>query len=121
MMRQIYLGTLDLTIHGEDVPQTEEALQALVDKLNLEISLIANPAGCNMLRNFGHLMNQYSAAYYGYLWAEVLSVFLHTFLHNATLEGGAWGGHLLLMRTTLSIRDVAVLLSPLLLTRQLRC
>ena len=48
-----YLGTLDLTIHGTDVPQTEEALQALVDKLNLEISLIANPSGCNMLRNFG--------------------------------------------------------------------
>lgn len=24
-----------------------------------------------MLRNFGHLMNQYSAAYYGYMWAEV--------------------------------------------------
>ena len=23
-----------------------------------------------MLRNFGHLMNQYSAAYYGYLWAS---------------------------------------------------
>ena len=26
-----------------------------------------------MLRSFGHLMNQYSAAYYGYMWAEVIS------------------------------------------------
>ena len=50
-----------------------EGLQALVDRLRPEISLIENPAGANMLRSFGHLMNQYSAAYYGYLWAEVLS------------------------------------------------
>ena len=31
------------------------------------------PEGANMLRSFGHLMNQYSAGYYGYLWAEVLA------------------------------------------------
>jgi Zn-dependent oligopeptidase len=73
MMRQLYLGQLDLTIHGTDVPNTEGELQAVVDKLHLEVSLLANPPGVNMLRNFGHLMNQYSAAYYGYLWAEVLS------------------------------------------------
>lgn len=98
MLRQVYLATLDLTIHGyvynsdskncskdilessatsktesKMVPQTAAELQALVDRLRPEISLIDNPANCNMLRNFGHLMNQYSAAYYGYLWAEVLS------------------------------------------------
>ena len=118
MARQIYLSTLDLEIHGVAPPTTAEGLQALVDRLRPEISLIENPEGANMLRSFGRtcpascsrgfnlraylraslrwrgsrdssyaidalhhsppdscadLMNQYSAAYYGYLWAEVLS------------------------------------------------
>jgi len=73
MAQQIYLSTLDLEIHGVAPPTTAEGLQALVDRLRPEISLIENPQGANMLRSFGHLMNQYSAAYYGYLWAEVLS------------------------------------------------
>jgi len=73
MLRQVYLGTLDLAIHGEEPPADAPGLQKLVDELRPKVSLIENPAGCNILRNFGHLMNQYSAAYYGYLWAEVLS------------------------------------------------
>ena len=58
MARQIYLSTLDLEIHGTNPPTTAEGLQALVDRLRPEISLIENPAGANMLRSFGHLMNQ---------------------------------------------------------------
>lgn len=73
MMRQIYLGTLDLEIHGAAPPGSAAELQQLVDRIRPAISGIANPPGANMLRNFGHLMNQYSAAYYGYLWAEVIS------------------------------------------------
>jgi Zn-dependent oligopeptidase len=73
MLRQLYLATLDLTIHGESPPADAEGLQALVDTLRPAISLVPNPVGANMLRSFGHLMNQYSAAYYGYLWAEVIS------------------------------------------------
>lgn len=73
MLRQIYLATLDLTIHGKSPPITAEALQSLVDTLRKEVTGIANPPGANMLRSFGHLMNQYSAAYYGYMWAEVIS------------------------------------------------
>ena len=72
-LRQIYLSRLDLTIHGTDPPQDAAGLQALVDELRPKITMIENPEGCNMLRTFGHLMNQYSASYYGYMWAEVLS------------------------------------------------
>jgi len=72
-LRQIYLSRLDLTIHGTNPPKDASALQDLVDELRPRISLVANPSGNNMLRTFGHLMNQYSASYYGYMWAEVLS------------------------------------------------
>jgi len=78
MLRQLYLGLLDLEIHGVNPPEDATGLQDLVDRLRPKISLINNPPGCNMLRNFGHLMNQYSAAYYGYLWAEVLSADMFT-------------------------------------------
>eukprot|EP00797_Seminavis_robusta_P036417 Sro92_g047940.2 (725) ;mRNA; f:10937-13326 len=72
-LRQIYLSRLDLNIHGPDPPKDAAGLQQLVDKLRPEITLIENPPGNNMLRTFSHLMNQYSASYYGYMWAEVLS------------------------------------------------
>ena len=72
-LRQIYLSRLDLVIHGPDPPKDATELQSLVDKLRPEITLVENPEGNNMLRTFGHLMNQYSASYYGYLWSEVIS------------------------------------------------
>ena len=72
-LRQIYLSRLDLTIHGKDPPKDAQGLQDLVDELRPKITMIDNPEGNNMLRTFGHLMNQYSASYYGYMWAEVLS------------------------------------------------
>jgi Zn-dependent oligopeptidase len=74
-LRQIYLSRLDLTIHGPNPPidKGAQGLQDLVDHLRPAITLIENPKGNNMLRTFGHLMNQYSASYYGYMWAETLS------------------------------------------------
>ena len=56
MMRQVYLAKLDLEIHNEKPPQGAEGLQTLVDTLRPRLTGIDNPAGCNMLRNFGHLM-----------------------------------------------------------------
>ena len=67
-LRQIYLSRLDLTIHGETPPKDAAGLQALVDTLRPSITLIENPSGNNMLRTFGHLMNQYSASYVSWTW-----------------------------------------------------
>jgi Zn-dependent oligopeptidase len=72
-LRQIYLSRLDLSIHGTNPPKDAAGLQSLVDELRPNITMTENPKGNNMLRTFGHLMNQYSASYYGYMWAEVLS------------------------------------------------
>lgn len=77
-LRQIYLSRLDLTIHGPNPPANTEELQDLVDTLRPSITLVENPTGLNMLRTFGHLMNQYSASYYGYMWAEILSADMFT-------------------------------------------
>ena len=65
-LRQIYLSRLDMGIHGTSPPGTADELQQLVDKLRPSITMISNPPGNNMIRTFGHLMNQYSASYYGY-------------------------------------------------------
>mmetsp|Transcript_11213 Transcript_11213/g.18645 ORF Transcript_11213/g.18645 Transcript_11213/m.18645 type:complete len:223 (-) Transcript_11213:669-1337(-) len=72
-IKERLVSRLDLTIHGTDPPKDAAGLQDLVDELRPKICLIANPPGNNMLRTFGHLMNQYSASYYGYMWAEDLS------------------------------------------------
>ena len=60
-LRQIYLSRLDMEIHGTSPPTSAGELQQLVDTLRPSITLIQNPPGNNMLRTFGHLMNQYSA------------------------------------------------------------
>src|SRR3990167_83676 len=68
-LRQLLLASLDMEIHTNP----PDDLQELVHRLTPEIALIENPENTNTLCNFGHLMNQYAAAYYGYLWSEVLS------------------------------------------------
>jgi metallopeptidase MepB len=86
-LRQIYLSRLDLSIHGPDPPKDAEGLQALVDKLRPEITLIENPPGNNMLRTFGHLMNQYSASYYGYMVRAILcDIFFAACIRTISLQ-----------------------------------
>jgi hypothetical protein len=89
MARQIYLGQLDLAIHGDDVPADASGLQALVDEMRPRITLLKNPEGANMLRNFGHLMNQCVRAKRAQMVSEAV---LKTTCGRSGLQGGAGGG-----------------------------
>eukprot|EP00755_Sulcionema_specki_P004110 Sspe_Gene.4189::Locus_1378_Transcript_1_1_Confidence_1.000_Length_2133::g.4189::m.4189/K01392/THOP1; thimet oligopeptidase len=90
-LRQVYLASLDMEVHMNPPPSVEE-LQALVNRLRKEIALVENPKDWNMLRHFQHLMNQYSAAYHGYLWSEVLSAdMFHTRFEQEGLENQKTG------------------------------
>lgn len=66
-MRQVFLGRLDLLLHGdrEDL-STDGAYREAY-----ELTLLPFHEGTFFPAGFGHLMGGYDAGYYGYLWAEV--------------------------------------------------
>ena len=67
-LRQVSFGLADQHMHGEnfndDLLQIEQASQLVTN--------ITYPKDTNHLAAFGHLLGGYDAAYYGYLWAEII-------------------------------------------------
>ncbi len=66
-LRQIFLGKLDMGLHGE-------AGYPDVDKVTREayrVTKLPFHEGTAFAASFGHLMGGYDAGYYGYLWAKV--------------------------------------------------
>ncbi|HHC08341.1 MAG TPA: hypothetical protein ENK55_06460 [Actinobacteria bacterium] len=66
-LRQIFLGELDLALHGvDDPPHPDDAYRATWPR-----TLLPFHEGTSFPASFGHLMGGYDAGYYGYLWARV--------------------------------------------------
>jgi Zn-dependent oligopeptidase len=66
-LRQVFLGKLDMGMHGPDAPVD-------LDELYLRTYPITGfqpHEGTFFYAGFGHLMGGYDAGYYGYLWAKV--------------------------------------------------
>jgi oligopeptidase A len=71
-LRQIEFALIDMRLHTEaDAPGR---VQALVDDVRAEVSVLATPAYHRFQHSFSHIFaGGYSAGYYSYKWAEVLS------------------------------------------------
>ncbi len=71
-LRQIEFGLSDMRLHAE--PGSERDVQAVVDAVRREVSVFMPPAFNRSQHSFSHIFaGGYSAGYYSYKWAEVLS------------------------------------------------
>ena len=72
-MRQLSFGYLDLRLHRDDPDEVTEDLMSYIEGLLKEYAPSAGFARMHSATSFTHLFSGgYAAAYYSYLWSEVL-------------------------------------------------
>ncbi|MDP3301417.1 MAG: M3 family metallopeptidase [Sulfuricurvum sp.] len=89
MLRQLEFSLFDLTLHSK-LYQGEE-IQQLLDSIREKTALIKPPAYNKFQNGFSHIFSGgYSAGYYSYKWAEVLSADAY----YAIVDEGIFGSQL---------------------------
>ena len=72
MVRQLEFALFDFRIHAEYSPTL--SVQAVLDEIRAQVAVLAVPAYNRFQHSFSHIFaGGYSAGYYSYKWAEVLS------------------------------------------------
>ena len=73
-LRQVEFALFDMRLHSEYAPGGNFAVQALLDEVRHEVAVLIPPAFNRFQNSFSHIFaGGYSAGYYSYKWAEVLS------------------------------------------------
>ena len=71
-LRQVEFALCDMRLHGE--PDAAGRISAIADEVRTEVAVLRPPAFNRYLHSFSHIFaGGYSAGYYSYKWAEVLS------------------------------------------------
>jgi oligopeptidase A len=71
-LRQVDFALADMRLHAE--PGSEDRIQQVIDEVRREVGIVPTPAFNRFQHAFAHVFaGGYSAGYYGYKWAEVLS------------------------------------------------
>jgi oligopeptidase A len=79
-LRQVEFSLFDMRLHAESLFETKiqelpgQAVQAVLDEVRAEVSVLDTPIENKTQNSFSHIFaGGYSAGYYSYKWAEVLS------------------------------------------------
>lgn len=71
-LRQVEFAMFDMRLHAE--PGAEDDIQGLIDAVRREVAVVMPPPFNRFQHSFSHIFaGGYSAGYYSYKWAEVLS------------------------------------------------
>lgn len=74
MVRQLEFSLFDFHIHADYNPTAGSEIQIILDKVRQQVAVIQPPSFNRFQHGFAHIFaGGYSAGYYSYKWAEVLS------------------------------------------------
>jgi oligopeptidase A len=89
-LRQIEFALFDMRLHAEYQPAAPRAVQDLLDEVRAEVAVIIPPAFNRFQNSFSHIFaGGYSAGYYSYKWAEVLSADAYAAFEEAAQDACA--------------------------------
>jgi len=92
LVRQLEFALFDFRLHLEYDPARPVAVMQLLDDVRAEVAVIQPPAWQRFPHAFTHVFaGGYSAGYYSYLWAEVLSADAFAAFEEAGLFDAATG------------------------------
>jgi oligopeptidase A len=86
-LRQVEFSLFDMRLHAE--PGSEDRIEALLEEVRDEVSVFKPPAFNRFQHSFSHIFaGGYSAGYYSYKWAEVLSADAWAAFEETSQTGG---------------------------------
>ena len=85
-LRQVEFSLFDMRLHAE--PGSEDRISEVLDEVRNEVSVFKPPALNRFQHSFSHIFaGGYSAGYYSYKWAEVLSADAWSAFEEAAQDG----------------------------------
>nr|MCU0943191.1 M3 family metallopeptidase [Hydrogenophaga sp.] len=89
-LRQVEFALFDMLLHSQPEPPADAAaILALLDRVRDEVSVLKPPAYSRTPHTFSHIFaGGYSAGYYSYKWAEVLSADAYAAFEEAARQNG---------------------------------
>lgn len=92
LVRQIEFALFDMLIHRDFGQEAFVGVQGTLDKVREEVAVFVPPAFNRFQNGFSHIFaGGYSAGYYSYLWAEVLSADAFAAFEETSIFDGETG------------------------------